>query len=64
MKSFEPKEWDKLVPDPKARKIQRAKIESVVSVPKTKKMNKFTLKELIAKGICEDMQTTTRRTCA
>lgn len=63
MKSYDPKEWDRLIPDPKARKIQRVKIESSVSVPKTKKINKLTLKELIAKGISLDMQTTTKKMC-
>lgn len=48
MKSYESKEWDKLVPEAKARRIQRAKIESTVLTKK--KLNKLTLKELIAKG--------------
>jgi hypothetical protein len=48
MKSYDSKEWDRLVPDSKARKIQRATIESVVTTKK--KLNKLTLKELIAKG--------------
>lgn len=51
MKSFDPKEWDRLVPtNEKTRKIKRAKVESTTTNGK-KKLNKLTLKELIAKGI-------------
>ncbi len=51
MKSFDPKEWDRLVPtQEKNRKIKRAKVESTTIAGK-KKLNKLTLKELIAKGI-------------
>jgi hypothetical protein len=51
MKSFDPKEWDRLVVtnESKVRKIKRAKIESTVLTKK--KLNKLTLKELISKGI-------------
>uniref|UniRef100_A0A1J3JR11 Uncharacterized protein n=4 Tax=Noccaea caerulescens TaxID=107243 RepID=A0A1J3JR11_NOCCA len=52
MKSYESKEWDKLVPEAKARRIQRAKIESTVLTKK--KLNKLTLKELIAKDDHEE----------
>lgn len=59
MRSFDSKEWDKLVPsESKVRKIKRAKLESTVL--SRKKLNKLTLKELIAKGSSCLMQTITR----
>lgn len=49
MKSYDAKEWDRLVAsESKVRKIKRAKLESTVL--SRKKLNKLTLKELISKG--------------
>lgn len=44
MKSYDSKEWDKLVPtsESKVRKIKRSKIET--SIPQKKKAGKLTLK--------------------
>lgn len=51
MKSYDAKEWDRLVAsESKVRKIKRAKLESTV-LSRNKKLNKLTLKELISKGI-------------
>ena len=50
MRSFDPKEWDRLVAtnESKVRKIKHAKIESVVSTKK--KIAKLDLQQLISKG--------------
>lgn len=59
MKSYDVKEWDKLVvSESKGRTIKRATLASTVL--SRKKLNKLTLKELIAKGIFHFIQTITK----
>jgi hypothetical protein len=51
MKSYDAKEWDRLVCSPEAmkKKIKRSKIETKILV-NSKKIKSMTLKELFSKG--------------
>jgi hypothetical protein len=51
MKSYDPKEWDRLVStyEPNKKKVRRARIESKV-LNTNKKIKKVSLKELFSRG--------------